>query len=104
MEPEVLSSANWRGFHASYKLAGGRLLHRELSLREKHGRYVPIDDVQPELSLYEGRASSGTYYNLSMPVPFTGKIRLVKDFIGTLYIHMGFQKPTAFKTVLDMTF
>lgn len=36
-------------------------------------------------------------------VPFTGKIRLAKDFPEELYIHMGYQKPTAFKTVLDIT-
>jgi hypothetical protein len=36
-------------------------------------------------------------------VPFTGKIRLARDFINELYIHMGFQKPTAFRTVLDVT-
>ena len=36
-------------------------------------------------------------------VPYTGKIRLAKDFIEELYIHMGYQKPTAFKTVLDIT-
>jgi len=40
---------------------------------------------------------------LSVVVPFTGKIRLAKDFIGELHIHMDYQKPTAFKTVLDIT-
>ncbi|MBW2662878.1 MAG: hypothetical protein JRD93_13015 [Deltaproteobacteria bacterium] len=40
-----------------------------------------------------------------MPVSsFTGKLRIAKGFIDELYIHMGFPKPSAFKTVLDLTF
>jgi len=30
-------------------------------------------------------------------------MRLAKDFIRELYIHMGYQKATAFETVLDVT-
>jgi hypothetical protein len=40
---------------------------------------------------------------LNVAIPFTGKIRLAKDFIERLYTHMGYQKPIAFKTVLDIT-
>ena len=36
-------------------------------------------------------------------VHFTGKIRLARDFIEELNIPTGYQKPTAFRTVLDMT-
>ena len=44
-----------------------------------------------------------TYNGLNVKVNFTGEIRLVKDFIYEHYVHWGFQKPTAFKTVLDIT-
>lgn len=44
-----------------------------------------------------------TYYNLNLVVPFTGIIRLAKDFIQDLYVHMGFQKASAFETVYDIT-
>ena len=36
-------------------------------------------------------------------VPFTGKLRLARGFIEDLYVHMGFQKPSAFETVLDIS-
>ncbi|MEM4721362.1 MAG: hypothetical protein QXT73_04810 [Candidatus Methanomethylicaceae archaeon] len=39
-----------------------------------------------------------------MRVPFIGKLRLAKDFIQELYVHMGFQKPSAYQTVLDLLF
>lgn len=44
-----------------------------------------------------------TYNGLNIKVNFTGEIRLAKDFIYEHYVHWGFQKPTAFKTVLDIT-
>jgi hypothetical protein len=43
-----------------------------------------------------------TYKGLSLVAAFTGKIRLARDFIEDLNIYTGYQKPTAFKTVLDI--
>ena len=44
-----------------------------------------------------------TYNGLSVMIPFTGELRLARGFIKDLYVHMGFQKPSPFETVLDMT-
>ena len=45
------------------------------------------------------------YKNVNLLVSsFTGKLRIARGFIDKLYIHMGFPKPSAFKTVLDLTF
>ena len=99
MVPEMLSTACYRGFYATYELTDEVLLLRKLTLCEKSDNYLPIDGVEPEKN-EEYRA---TYRNLGVIVPFTGKIRLARDFINELYIHMGFQKPTAFRTVLDVT-
>ena len=97
MEPEMLHTACQRGFYATYELTGAGLYLRELTLREKNEQYLPIGKVQPELA-----GGKATYRDLSELVSFTGQIRLAKDFIDELYIHMGYQKPTAFKTVLDI--
>jgi hypothetical protein len=56
------------------------------------------DGVLPKKGKFQA-----TYYDLSVRVSFTGKIRLAKDFIQELYIHMGFQKASAFMTVYDLT-
>lgn len=98
MEPEMLHTACYRGFYTTYELTGGILYLRELTLREKNGNYLPIEGIEPVKEEYQA-----TYRGLNMVVPFTGKIRLAKDFIEELYIHMGYQKATAFKTVLDIT-
>lgn len=98
MEPEMIHTACYRGYYATYELTEEGLFLREMTLRERNGKYMPIAGVDPEKKEYQA-----TYHNLNVRVPFTGKIRLAKDFVEELYIHMGFQKPTAFRTVYDVT-
>ncbi len=98
MQPEMMHTGCYRGFYATYELTEDGLYLRELTLREANERYLPIGEVMPHVSCEEA-----TYYNLNELIPFTGQIRLAKDFIEELYVHMGYQKATAFKTVLDIT-
>jgi hypothetical protein len=98
MKPEMLHTACYRGFFATYEVTKEALYLRELTLREKNGNYLPIDGIQPETGKYQA-----TYRGLNVVVPFTGKIKVAKGFIDDLYIHMGFQKASAFETVLDLT-
>ncbi len=100
MEPEMIHTACYRGFYATYEITEDHLYLRELTLREKNGNYRPIEGVEPVENKEEGVC---IYSKLNVPVHFTGKIRLAKDFIRKFYVHMGFQHPTAFKTVLDIT-
>jgi hypothetical protein len=97
MEPEMIHTACYRGFYATYELTDDALYLRSLTIRERRGRYVPLGGVVPDRD-----QSRATYDGLSVVVPFTGTLRLAKDFIEELYIHMGFQKPSAFETVIDV--
>jgi hypothetical protein len=97
MEPEMMSTACYRGFYGTYELTAEALLLRTLTIREKKGHYPPIHGIEPVVERH--RAS---YEGLGVLVPFTGNLRIGKDFISELYIHMGYQKPTAFGTVLDI--
>lgn len=99
MNPVMIHTACHRGFYTTYELTDESLILRELILREKDGNYLPISGIKPDT---EKKKNKATYTGLNIKVNFTGKIRLAKDFIDELYIHMGFQKPTAFKTVLDI--
>lgn len=98
MEPVMIHTACYKGFYATYELTEDSLVLRELTLREKNANYLTIQGVEPSIE-----NNQATYHELNVRVGFTGKLRLAKDFIDELYIHMGFQKPTAFKTVLDFT-
>ncbi len=98
MTPKMMHTACYRGFYATYELGEHALYLRTLTLTEKKGRYVPIQGIAPAEADCEA-----TYHGLGVMVPFTGKLRLAKDFIREFYIHMGFQKASAFQTVLDIT-
>ena len=98
METEMLHTACYRGFYVTYELTDDGLYLREITLREPNGNYKAIEGVFPEMGAYQA-----IYHNLNVRVPFSGKLRLAKDFIRELYIHMGFQKPTSFRTVYDVT-
>ncbi len=100
MVPAMLHTACYRGFYATYELTGHALYLRELTLRAENGFYLPIGETLPDENTERFQAH---YSGLKVLVPFTGKIRLAKGFIRDLYIHMGYQKPTAFETVLDIT-
>jgi hypothetical protein len=44
------------------------------------------------------------YRNIVLPLTFTGELLIGKDFIQEKYIHMGFQPPSSYQTVLELTF
>lgn len=98
LKPEKISTACYQGFYAKYELKEDGLYIKELTIREKHRNYPPIGGVEPTISEYQA-----TYCGLNTVIPFTGQIRLARDFIKDFYIHMGHQKASAFKSVLDIT-
>ena len=44
------------------------------------------------------------YENVQLLIPYTGKILLGKDFLREYYIHMGYQRPFAYKTLMEFIF
>ncbi|MBN1338864.1 MAG: hypothetical protein JXA03_06035 [Bacteroidales bacterium] len=99
MVPEMIHTACYRGYYATYEITESALLLRKLTLREKDGNYCAIGGVDPEIEDHQA-----IYSGLNEVVNYSGKLRLAKGLIGELYVHMGFQKATAYKTVLDITF
>ncbi|NOS93404.1 MAG: hypothetical protein HOP30_15905 [Cyclobacteriaceae bacterium] len=97
--PNGMSTACYRGYYSVYKMADTGILLNKLTLIGRSYKLIPIDGVMPKTNDDET-----VYRNLKHVVPFTGIIRLAKDFIEDYYIHMGFQKATAYKKVLDIKF
>ena len=100
MTAEMIHTACYRGYYATYEIMGEYLYLRKFTLREKYGNYLPISGVSPMINK-EGYQA--TYSDLNVFVEFTGRIRLAKDLVGNLYARSGHQSPSAFKTVLDLT-
>jgi len=99
MEPGFIHTACWRGFYSTYEIRDDQIFLVEMTIRERKGNYKAINNKIPEVSDHQA-----LYEDIYLPVPFTGKLLLAKDFIQELYVHMGFQEPTSFKTVLELTF
>lgn len=75
MEPEMLHTACYRGFYATYELTEEALYLRELTLRERTGKYQPIGETQPKKEDYQA-----TYRGLSEVITFRGKLRPSRQF------------------------
>jgi hypothetical protein len=93
ISPKELRTAH----HATYELTWDALYLIELTLKEKVIHYLPVGGIDSSKDL-----SQTTYQGLSMVIPFTGKIRLAKDFNKEPCINMSYQKAIAYKTVLDI--
>ena len=100
MQSEMHDTSCWRGFYVRYEITNSAFFLRELTMSKDDGNYSPIDGIMPEK---DDEYDYPTYRNLNITVPFTGQLRLARDFIEKRYVHMGFQKPTSFMTVYDIT-
>jgi hypothetical protein len=103
MQPAMLHTACYRGFYSTYVIADNALFLIEMTIGEVEEGYKPVQGILPTIPK-EGSHDYPKYKGLRLLTPFTGKIRLGKDFIQELYIHMGYQKATAYKTLLEFTF
>jgi len=102
LEPISPHTANWRGFLMTYKIAENRLFVHEMNVTIDDLKEKPplINGVNPETKK-EGLLHL-TYKNLKLKTKFTGRILIAKDFIDSMYVHMGFQSPISFKTVIEL--
>ncbi|MFN6498191.1 MAG: hypothetical protein RMX65_014455 [Nostoc sp. DedQUE01] len=103
MQPQMLHTACYRGFYSTYEITDEGLFLTQMVIGEVEGGHKPIQDIMPQLPSGK-RQSYPTYQGLRLLTPFTGKMRLGKDFIRELYVHMGYQKGSAFETLSEFSF
>ena len=108
MVPEMIHTACRKGYYAEFEITKGILYLRRLTIRDQNGRYCPLggiglirakvgQEILPQNQLlkrtkFAGRTvyiadesvSAAVYSGLNLKVPFTGKMRLVKDRIDVL--------------------
>lgn len=129
LTPTMISTACYRGYYCDYTVRESRLLLTHLVIRVLEDDPPPIEGVAPIIGvrrklgdkefppppmrgMYESFATDGHYINydgaiyadLKVKTHFTGGLLIAGDFINSMYVHMGFQKPTSFKTVLELVF
>jgi hypothetical protein len=90
-------TACWRGFVMRYKIIDGMLIVDGMDLNTETP--VAVNGVEPnheKPGMFKFR-----YENLALKADFTGRIMIAKDFIRSMYVHMGFQTAESYRTVLE---
>lgn len=96
-EPKIASTACWRGFYLVFETTDMYLYLDEINIRQDEAKV--FNGKKPKKGEW---MFSHQYANLKYKLPFTGKILIAKDFIDSMYVHMGFQRPIAYKTVIEL--
>jgi hypothetical protein len=108
VEPVPHSTSCWRGFIADYTIKQSKLYLQKLKVASYypaslcgHNGYNKLNGVYPRAHSDD---SHEVYTGLDLPIDFDGWLQVARDFIPDMYVHMGFQLPEAFNTVLQMEF
>lgn len=80
------------------ELTPAGLYLRGLKRNEEDGYHQPARKFKPEKNIHQA-----VCHDEDMLIPFTGRIRLAKDFINQPRVNVAYQKALAFKTVFDIT-
>ncbi len=110
--PQSVTTACWRGYCCTYNVIEETLYLKELiitlSLKQKlivkHGRAKDFLGVFPCLRDTPVGHPSTIYDELNHLVEFTGSLLVAKNFIKSLYVHLGFQPAYKYEEVHQLIF
>jgi len=106
LRPGMHSTACWKGYWCVYQVTEDQILVKDLYIHTSDKHYPDINGVSVKKE--DGRDFSymgfHLYENVNIPVAYTGRILVGKDFKIEHYIHMGLQRPWAYETVLELVF
>ncbi len=102
IKTQTASTACWRGHVMKYDCIDGSLFLDGMDVQTQHA--PPINGIDPKAQSVEAGyyMYSHTYENLRLKTKFTGSMLLGKDFIDSMYVHMGFQRAIAYCKVLEL--
>ena len=91
-----------------YVITDNQLILEGFWFRPKDDELPEINGIKPVKVTREsgllGIGFKNEYKNLNKKMPFNGNLWVAKDFMDSEYVHMGFQSPTAYRTVLKFDF
>ncbi|HEC41151.1 MAG TPA: hypothetical protein ENI29_23095 [bacterium] len=95
--PLSASTACWRGYVMGYIISDDQLFLNEMQVNTEDP--PKINGIEPQMG---SRFFKYHFKDLKLKSNFTGSILLAKDFIKSMYVHMGFQRAIAFRTVIEL--
>ena len=104
LTPVSPHTANWRGFVSCYEVSDKILTLKDLDVHisNSDNNFPEINGVRPTIQV-EGMIHL-KYENLKLKTNYTGTILIARDFIDSIYVHMGFQSPLSFNKVIELEF
>lgn len=100
--PSMIHTACCDGFFARYLIRKSGLYLERLTIYSEDQVYPHLNRIAPKPSRQEYGCMF--YDRVFLPIPYTGAIRLGRDFINRYYVHLGYQKPSGYETVIDCFF
>ena len=120
LEPVECTTSCHRGYWCEYEINGKRLLLKNLYIYSLvypslNGKVVAPEEFVESMcyspktkewtkGMTSAHSGHRVYYDVNLPIPYTGKIALGKNFLDKYYVHMGFQQAWAYETLLEMEF
>ena len=98
LTPYSSSTACWNGYLTSYEIVNDGLLLMELLINTK--KLKDINGIEAEKSL--GWSFTHQFSHLNLKIPFTGNLLIGNEFIQSMYVHMGFQRPITYAKVIEL--
>lgn len=104
--PDSICTACWKGYWCEYDISKDGIILKNLFINSINGQYPDIKGVQVSPFNSEENENMGhhVYKNLDIPVKYTGKIVVGKDFLFDYYIHMGYQRAWAYQILTEYDF
>lgn len=105
IRPQMMHTACWRGYVATYGFTGDRFVLRHLELGM--GSTVDGAEITATTELFGRTPSSlperGTIeFDLDFPLPFTGGLLGGDGFVQEHYVHMGFHPAWKYEHVVEL--
>jgi hypothetical protein len=107
IKPTPFSTACRRGYVATYAIKEEKLILKKLYTNSGNKNEASIiNNKLPIITILEGLPEiyKFTYENIELIINYTGSILITTGLIRERYVHMGFQSPISYKTIIQLTF
>jgi hypothetical protein len=99
MKTTMATTACWRGYQMFYDCVDGELILDAMFANPTE--LIPVNGIEPQKP-ENSFMFEYVYENIGLKTKFSGTILLGKDFIQEMYVHMGFQSPESYMTVIEL--
>ncbi len=97
--PNAATTACWRGFVLCYTIEDEDLILVNMEINNEEE--LELNGIKPKIREDSLRLH---YQYVNLKLEYSGKILIAKDFIQSMYVHMGFQRASSYETVLELKF